>query len=334
MEGHEILVELWGVKWTLPLIVSAVFGFVTFCGTIYKIVERWMTREQRKLALLHEYLDKEEHDITSKRREVLTGIQLSHHAYLTDQKLDVGREIDSAVRYLDSGRPDRAEARLRELRKKIQQSSNLLARRVDDLRKHERSVNIFLAAVSERDDKTIVGLDYIQEALDSDGFDLDALRYKGYLHLKRQELDPAEKAFQKILNNNDGSSAYRAEAYLGLGTVSVKRGIAGFEAAAQALKNSLTNSSQLAPSDQNPHTKASAHQMLANIYGDEQWGGCDNQQAADHYRKALAALKLLPQGNATVAKWTREIGNALWLLENPRTLGAGGNQPTQPHSNP
>jgi predicted Zn-dependent protease len=283
METSEVVLVFLGIKWTLPLIGSAVVGFATFAGACYKIYERWTTREARHLSLLHEYLDKEEKEISSRRREVLTSIGLSHHSYLTDQKLDVGDEIDDAVKLLDRGRPDRAEARLKELLKKIQNNANILERRINDLKKHERSVNIFLAAIADNSGNIDSGLSYISDALLSDNRDLDALRFKGLLLMQKGELSLAEQTFDKLRINSTGSASNRAEAYFGLACSAVKRGTASYPDAERALANALANLNGLAPNDQSPLIKIGVHQMLGDIYATEGWDQHNRQLAIDSF---------------------------------------------------
>jgi hypothetical protein len=316
MDDSSVLFQMLGVKMTWPVIGSAIVGLITAAGGLYKIIERWNTREERHLSLLHEYLDKEEKNISARRRGVLTSIHLGHHAYLADQKLDVGHEIDEAVGLLDNGRPDRAEARLKELLKKIQENTKVLDRRIGDLKKHERSVNIFLAAIADQEGQIDKGLSYIADALISEKTDVDALKYKGLLLLQKGELDLAGQTFERLRVASTGSAVNRAEAHFGIASVAVQRGIAHYEDAERALGNSLTNLNGLPPQEQSPLTKVGVHQLLGKIYETEGWGQHDPQQAKANYQKAMATLGALNAKNRTVSQRMTHLSSRLWILEN------------------
>src|SRR5215813_7348706 len=114
MDPHEVLFTLLGFKVTLPLIFAIVSGVFGVGLALYNLIERWRTREQRRLDMLREYLAKEEKDITARRQAVLQGIRLSEHAYLSEKNLDVGAEIDQAIDLLDRGYPEAATGKLAE----------------------------------------------------------------------------------------------------------------------------------------------------------------------------------------------------------------------------
>lgn len=319
MDLSRGLFEFLGVAWTVPLLLTAGGGLVGAAASIYKIVDLWSNREERRLALLHDYLDKEERDISAKRPAILKGIQLAHHSFVDDKNLDVGNELDEALALLDQGRPDRSEARLQELLKKIRSNSKLLSRRVEDLSKHERSVNIFLSALSERNDRTDAGLSFANDALASDANDLDALKYKGTLLLKRGELGPAESAFEKLKNRcNDEPTralAHRADAYLGLGCVEEKRGVANYVEAERLLNLAISNLNKIVPAEQNMITKASVHQILARLYLHKDSPINDAEKAKGNYEQAFEALEQLPGDCRTTKDWKRQIGSALHKLD-------------------
>ena len=112
MDPHEVLFTLFGFKITLPLIFTIIGGTIGVAFSLYRLVERWLTREERRLDMLRKYLDKEEKDITARRQAVLQGIRLSEHAYLAEKNLDVGAEIDQAIDLLDRGYPEAATGKL------------------------------------------------------------------------------------------------------------------------------------------------------------------------------------------------------------------------------
>jgi hypothetical protein len=319
-EGQRVFFELFGVSWTLPLIGTAIGGTIGAIGTLYKVGERWSTRKARRLALLNDFLSREEKDITALRRPVLAGIQFAQRSYLDGKNLDVGSELDDALKLLDSGRTERAEARLRELLKKIQGNSGILKRRIEDLTKHERSINVFLAALADQMGQTDVGLGYIRDALVTDTKDLDALKYKGLLQLKKDQLDEAERSFEKLKLHNEGE-ANRADAHLGLASVLEKRGVSSFDEAARAAALAITNLDKVPPLEQDVATKVRAHQLLGRLYSDLNWAKSDVAIASANYKKALALLNSVPKNNRTVSDWTREISSALWSAENDGLKG-------------
>jgi predicted Zn-dependent protease len=323
---NQLAFEIFGQKVTYFGIGVGFFTVVIpAAAALYKIIDRWQTRKERRLRLLHEYLDNEEKDITARRRPILKGIHLAHSSFSDDKNLDVGAEIDDALALFDSGRPDRAEAILKELLKRIKGNAGLLTRRIDDLKKHERSVKIFLAALAERVGHSDIGLGYISEALLSEPTDSDALKYKGILHLKKGQLDDAAKAFDKLRLNNDGKASL-ADAHLGLASVHEARGIANFDEAAKAASLAISNLDRLPPAEQDYLTKVSAYQLLGRLYSDPSWAKRDASIAESNYSKALVTLQSLPQESRRVCDWSREISGALWKLKNEKLHGEGSKQ--------
>src|SRR5262245_17653689 len=206
--------------------------------------------------MLREYLDREEKDITGRRPAVLNGIRMSEHAYLSEKKLDVGIEIDRAIDLLDRGYPQAAVGKLAELENRLVTDEPMLRKRADDLKLHTRSVRIFLAALADREDKPDLGLEYIDKVLDEDGSDLDALKYKAILLLKRGELDNAERFFERLRLRATGQESYRADAYLGIASVKFKRGPVNFDGAMQSLGTALSNIIAVPTADQDRYTFA------------------------------------------------------------------------------
>ena len=210
---------------------------------------------------------------------------------------------------------------MKELRKKIQSNSEILKKRIDHLKKHERSVTIFLAALSSEIDQTDSGLEYINQAYRSDNSDADVLRCKGYLHLKKNEFGPAEQAFERLRTSITGSPSNRAEAYLGLASVALERVPKSYDEAAQSLGNAVNNLNGVPSQEQNPLTRVKLYQLLGNLHSDDRWIGCDADLAKAHYTEALHTLAKLPGGNAPVKEWKSKISSAKWRLENPSAQG-------------
>src|SRR5262249_38095114 len=158
------------------------------------------------------------------------------HAYLADKKLDVGAEIDRTIDLLDRGYPQAAAAKLGELENRLVTDEPMLRKRADDLKLHTRSVRIFLAALADRENRPDLGLAHIDKVLDEDGSDLDALKYKAILLLKKGELDNSEKFFERLQRRANGqeNACYRADAHLGIATVKFKRGANNFDGALQS----------------------------------------------------------------------------------------------------
>lgn len=311
MDLNHVWFEIFGLKITYLSVGAAIVGSIPAVAAMHRAYDWWVTREERHLALLHEYLDKEEKNISARRRDVLDSISLAHHSYLDDKRLDVASEIDDAVIQLDQGRPDRAQARLKELLKKVRSNTTILERRVVDLRKHERSLNIFLAAVEDSQGQTRSGLDYVEAALQSDGYDPDALKYKGLLLAKDGDLPRAEQAFNKLLQNATGNKAERAEAYCGLGSIAMHRGVAYYDEAGNYLKNALNNLNGLPPSEQSSLTKAVAHELLGKLLETGGWSGHSPVDAKQHFERSLATLEAIPGRSAALRDRTNTLRQRL-----------------------
>jgi tetratricopeptide (TPR) repeat protein len=307
MDPHEVLFVILGFKITLTLLFTIVAGAFGVGLALYKLIERWLTRNSRRLDMLREYLDKEEKDITGRRPTVLNGIRLSEHAYLAEKKLDVGVEIDRAIDLLDRGYPEAAAGKLSELEKRLLTDEPMLRRRADDLRKHTASVRIFLGAISERVGKTDLGLDYIDKALEHDQSDLDAQKYKALLQLSKGELDNADRSFDRLRQKATGNAKYRADAHLGLGTVKFKRGPDFYGEALQSLATALNNISQVPTAEQDQYTFSQIYTLQCDIHRSTDWPGTDKATALDCYRKAKDALGLIPKRRKSLEAAMGEI---------------------------
>jgi hypothetical protein len=89
MDPAEVLFVLFGIKITLALMFTIVAGALGVAGALYKLIERWLTREARRLDMLRQYLDKEEKDITGRRPGVLDGIRMWTRSLMLVQRLTV-----------------------------------------------------------------------------------------------------------------------------------------------------------------------------------------------------------------------------------------------------
>jgi tetratricopeptide (TPR) repeat protein len=294
MDAQDVLFVLFGLKVTLALVFTVVGGLIGVGLAAYKLFERWLTRNERRLDMLRDYLDREEKDITGRRTAVLNGIRLSEHAYLSEKKLDVGAEIDRAIDLLDRGYPHAAAAKLTELEERLLKDELMLRKRADDLKRHTRSVRIFLGALADREDNPVLGLAYIDKVLNEDTSDLDALKYKALLLLSRGELDNAEKAFDRLRQKASGqeNACYRADAYLGIATVKYRRG--SLDTALQSLGTALTNITAVPSAEQDHYTFSRIYSLQGDIYASADWTGTHTPKAVENYRKAREALGLIP----------------------------------------
>jgi tetratricopeptide (TPR) repeat protein len=294
MDPQDVVFVVFGFKITLALLVTIIGGTFTVGLALYKLIERWLTRNARRLDMLREYLDREEKDITGRRPAVLYGIRMSDHAYLAEKKLDVGAEIDRAIDLLNRGYPQAAAGKLGELETRLLTDEPMLRKRADDLRKHTASVRVFLAALADREGKTDLGLSYIDKALEHDQSDLDAMKYKALLQLSKGELDNAERSFDRLRQKATGNAKYRADAYLGIATAKFKRGPGLYGDALQALGNALNNISQVSSADQDQFTFSQIYTLQGDICRSPEWPGANKATALDCYRKAKDALGLIP----------------------------------------
>lgn len=320
MDGQEYLFVIFGIRWTFPLLVTVVGGTLTALLTLYKLVERWNTREQRRLDMLREYIDREEKNISSRRKGILDSIRMSRHSYLSDKKLDVGAEIDRAIQLLDRGYPELASGQLKELEKRLDTNEKVLRRRADDLQKHMASVQIFLAAIADRCAEPNIGLAHIDKAISYDRLDLDALHYKALLLLNRGDLPGAEQAYDLLRKNSNGqeNASYRAYAYFGLGTVNFKRGSAYFLDAARSLANALQNMSLVPSSEQDHYAIAQIHALQGRLLSTADWEGYEPRKAMECFGKALNSLNQVPNKREAVSLEIRDVKAAIQQIQ-PQT---------------
>jgi tetratricopeptide (TPR) repeat protein len=302
MDGQDFLFVLGGIKWTPTMVTAIVGGSLTAIGTLYKLIERWRTRKARRLAMLREYLDKEEKDISARRPVVLETIRMSELSFLSEKKLDVGAEIDQAIQLLDREYPQAASGKLAELETRLENDEKLLRKRADDLKKHIASVHIFLAAVADRNKNSKMGLEYIDKAIDFDGADLD--------------LDGAEQSFTRLKNYSKGNenANYRADAYLGLATVSFKREPPLIDDVIRSLGTALQNMSIVPASSQDHFTLAQIHRLHGDVYNQPGASDPDRAKATANYRKAINALNQIPKKRKLVDWESQEIQSKIVQL--------------------
>jgi tetratricopeptide (TPR) repeat protein len=183
----------------------------------------------------------------------------------------------------------------------------MLRRRADDLKKHTASVQIFLAALADRENTPDVGLAYIDKALEQDQSDLDALKYKALLLLNKGELNNAEHAFDRLRVRATRNARYRADAHLGLGTVKFKRGIDQFGDALQSLATAFNNITSVSSAEQDHVTFAQIYTLQGDMLGTPGWPGTDKAKSLECYRKAKEALGLVPNKRKSLETKVAEI---------------------------
>jgi tetratricopeptide (TPR) repeat protein len=320
MGGQEVLFILFGFPITIALAFTLVAGTFGVSLAVYKLIERWLTRKARRLVMLREYLDKEEKDITGRRPKVLDGIRMSEHSFLSDKNFDVGVEIDRAIELLDRGYPQLASGKLAELEKRLETNEEILRRRADDLKKHTASVHIFLAALADRNKNPKLGLEYIDKAINYDGSDLDALKYKAVLLLNKGELDGAEQCFTKLKNNSKGNenASYRADAYLGLASVSFKREPPALNDVVKSLGTALQNMNIVPASSQDHFTLAQIHRLHVDVYNQPGSSDADRAKAVANYKKAKNSLSQIGKKRKVVDTKIREIQSKIDQLGGPQ----------------
>ncbi|PPD06875.1 MAG: hypothetical protein CTY28_11615 [Hyphomicrobium sp.] len=288
-EGHAILLEIFGLKITLWMLITGLVGGIPAIAGLYKMYVLWDTREERRYKMLRRYLENEERNISSKRSEILKSIRNASRSYLTEREFDVGHELDEAIVYLDSGHPEMAEARLKEIEKRLERNESLLKSRAEDLAKHRASVQVFLATLAGELKNSDQGLEYVQEALSFNPNDLDALRCQSQLLFSKGELNRARQGYDRLRRNSNGTenASYRAEAYLGLAMIEMATGIEGYDEA----DRNLTNATNNLKNGSDPYTRASAHRLRGDLLADENWHGCNLATARQEYREAARLLK-------------------------------------------
>jgi tetratricopeptide (TPR) repeat protein len=259
--------------------------------------------------MLRAYLEREEKNITGKRASVLDSIRLSEHAFLSEKNFDVGAEIDRAIELLDRGYPDAAAGKLAQLEKRLLNDEPMLRKRADDLRKHTASVRIFLAALADRNNNPKLGLDYIEKAIEFNASDLDALKYKAMLLLNKGNLDEAEQIFQKLIQASKGNenASYRAEAYLGLATISFNRKPALLDEVVRALTTALQNMSRVPVSSKDYFILAQIHRLHGQVYDQPDCSGADRAKVIANYRKAQNALNQVTKKRRAVDSEIKQL---------------------------
>jgi hypothetical protein len=317
MDAQDVLFVLFGFPITIGSIFTAVGGLLTVGLGAYKLFDYWRTREQRRLDMLREYLDREEKNITGRRSAVLSSIRLSEHAYLAEKKLDVGAEIDRAIDLLDRGYPQTAAAKLGELEQRLLADERMLRKRADDLQRHTRSVRIFLGALADRESDPVRGLGYIDKALSDDASDLDGLKYKALLLFHKGELDNAWSVFDRLRVKAAGTenACYRADAHLGFAKVKAARGAENLGAALQSISTALANLSQVPSAEQDHLTFSEIYELQAKIYASADWPGTDTAKAIENYRKAQEALNHIPKKRGSLEKRMRLIEDKMGGLQ-------------------
>lgn len=317
MVSEGVLFEFLGLQWTWQLIGTLIAGAVPAIATLYKLHERWTTREERRLQMLRDYLDKEERSISAKRKSILKSITATSQSYLTGREFDVGQELDHAIGHLSNGYPELAAAKLTEIEKRLEQNESLLRKRTEDLEKHRASVHVFIAALADQSKNTELGLEHIAKALQYDNTDLDAIKYQSVLLLGKGDFDRASQGFNRLkqYSNGNDNAGYRADAYLGLATAAMKGGMPDLGQALDHLKNALQNLNRLPASEQDAYTRAQVHRTRGTILADQSWQGYDRILAAQSYGSALGALEQIPLKRGKVDFEIADVRKALNMLD-------------------
>ena len=302
MDLQQQLGIFFGIKITWVFIFSTLAASVPILVAFYKFVDRWQHREERRLEMLRLYLDKEEKDISSKRKPILRSIQNSSQSYLTDREFNVGNELDAAVGLLDAGHPEEAAAKLAVLEKRLANNCAILKARAEHLDNHRASVQVFLAALADKAGNSDIGLEHVSQALSRNNSDLDAIKYQSNLYLSRGIPEQAGDSFAKLLRLSNGTqnASYKADAYLGLATVEAKLRPSNFDEILRNLDNSLSNRNRVLPKEQDFYARAQAHRMKGDLHSVTAWAGYDLEVARQSYFKALDALQQIPNKRGKV----------------------------------
>jgi hypothetical protein len=231
----------------------------------------------------------------------------------------VGAEIDRAIDLLDRGYPQTAAAKLAELEKRLLNDESMLRKRADDLKRHTRSVRIFLGALADREGKPERGLEHIDKALNDEASDPDALKYKALLLLNTGELVNAERWFDRLRTkaNGPGNAGYRADAHLGIATVKFRRGPEHFDGALQSLGTALTNITAVPSAEQDHYTFSQIYSLQGDIYASAGWPGADTSKAVESYRKAREVLGLIPNRRKVLETTIKAIEHKIDELQPP-----------------
>lgn len=304
-----------GIEWTIPTIGTAIAGTVGFIATCYKLYDRWSTREERRLKLLHQYLDKEEEDITARRKLVLSSIERSRYQHLDTSGLDVGAEIDGILSFIERGLFDQAENEFRALATRISSKQALVAKHTEDLKLHLATVNVMLAAICDRTSKAKEGLDFVSAALQTDANDKDALKYAGQLYVKCGDSGNAIASFTRLKQRATGAEndIYRANAWEGIALTHLQADPPDYVQALSSFENALQNLHKLAPANKDAFSEGRINTKMADIYvanGAEE----ERQAALNHYKRGINNFKLADRGVAQDE--VRRIQQKIRELEN------------------
>lgn len=290
--SFEALIAFLTSGWDAAKVITAIAGMITIFGGAYGLYWRISTAASRRLKILHSFIEQREESIAARRADVLASIKISEHFQLDQKPLDVSTEIDDAIKLIDQDRLKQASEVLIDLEDRLEKKEGLVRKHAEELRAHRASVNIFIAALADRRKKPDQGLDHIGAALGIDKRDKDALKYQGWLFLRKKNFPDAEDSFTKLRQLSVGTEndQYRCDAWEGLGFTYYGLGADRFSEAEKAFTNALSIIKQLNGNDKDGFVRGRIHDALGDLYADKSWHGHSTTEAGNCYQKAVAAF--------------------------------------------
>lgn len=288
----DALVAFLTSGWDAAKVITAIAGLVTILGGGWGLYWRISTAEARRLQMLHDYVETREGAISNKRPEVLDGIKLSEHFQLEQKALDVGAEIDGVIELLDQDRLKQAMEALIDLEERLERKEKIVRKYADELVTHKASVHVFIAALADRRKRTDQGLEHVASALAIDNRDKDALKYQGWLLLRKKDLPGAEESFGRLRQLSVGpeNDRHRCDAWEGLGFTHIASGPNKYPEAERAFANALSTIRRSTGNDKDGFARGGMHDALGDIYASKAWAGLDVARAIDNYQRAIAAF--------------------------------------------
>jgi tetratricopeptide (TPR) repeat protein len=288
----HILIDFLTSGWDAAKLIGAIAGMITIFGGGYGLYWRISTAAGRRLKMLHSYIEAREREITAKRAAVLQSIRLSEHFQLDQEPLDVSGEIDEVIELLDEDRLKQATEALIDLEERLEKKEKLVRDYANELVTHRASVNVFIAALADRRKRSDQGLEHVGAALAIDRKDKDALKYQGWLFLRKNNLPDAEDSFLKLKQLSVGpeNDQYRCDAWEGLGFTYRAFGFGRYGEAEKAFGNAIGIIKQLSGNDKDGFVRGRIHDALGDLYADASWGGHSVASTVECYQRAIAAF--------------------------------------------
>jgi hypothetical protein len=214
----------------------------------------WRIRSwnKRRLNLLKEYLKEREDGVSERRPDFLRKVADARYSVPESGEPDVSREVDEAIKLLDRNNVRAAQRRLEALQESILEKKEFIERYNEDLNRHHANVSLFLAAIADRRDDPVTGLEQITIAKSVLSNDLDVLKYEGLLQLKAKNWSGAQATFQRLEDLSTGSDArhYKAEGADGRGDA--LRGLGDVDNAISAYGIASSRMAQAEPRHRHP----------------------------------------------------------------------------------